>query len=116
MNEVKLIGRLGANAEIRYTASGNPITSFNLAVSKPFKKDGKWEHDVIWIQITCWKEYQLSKGTEVFVSGRLDVQKWEDAEGNKRQTTKVVAKTIKEIKRREKHEKNDSGPNDDIPF
>ncbi len=100
LNKVMLIGRLGADPEIRYTADGTPVANFNLATDTPIKRGDQWETETEWHRIVAWRrlaeicnEY-LSKGRQVYVEGRLRTRAWEDRDGNKRWTTEVIARDI----------------------
>lgn len=97
LNKVMLIGGLGKDPEVRYTASGQAVASFSLATSEKFKgKTGEWEERTEWHNITLWGklaeiagEY-LSKGKSVYIEGRLQTRKWQDKSGNDRYTTDIV--------------------------
>ena len=97
LNKVMLIGNLGKDPEVRFTASGQAVASFSLATSEKFKgKSGEWEERTEWHNITLWGklaeiagEY-LSKGKTIFVEGRLQTRKWQDKSGNDRYTTDIV--------------------------
>ena len=97
LNKVMLIGNLGKDPEVRFTASGQAVASFSLATSEKFKgKNGEWEERTEWHNITLWGklaeiagEY-LSKGKTIFVEGRLQTRKWQEKSGNDRYTTDIV--------------------------
>jgi single-strand DNA-binding protein len=95
-----LIGRLGHDPDLKYTPSGTAIANFNLATNRSVKKDGKWADETDWHKIVAWGklaqicgEY-LAKGSNTYIEGQLITRSWEDKEGNKRQTTEVIAKDI----------------------
>ena len=97
LNKVLLIGNLGKDPEVRYTASGTAITTFSLATTEKYKsKSGEWEEKVEWHQITLWSKLAeiagayLTKGKSVFIEGRLQTRKWQDNDGNERYTTEIV--------------------------
>ena len=97
LNKVMLIGNLGKDPEVRYTASGQAVAGFSLATSEKFKgKSGEWEERTEWHNITLWGklaeiagEY-LTKGKTVYIEGRLQTRKWQDKSGNDRYTTDIV--------------------------
>jgi len=101
LNKVMLIGNLGKDPEVRYTPSGQAVTSFNLATSDKFKnKSGEWEERTEWHRVTLWArlaeiagEY-LSKGKTVYIEGRLQTRKWQDNSGNERYTTEIVGEKM----------------------
>lgn len=98
INKVILIGRLGADPEIRYTSNGTAVANFSLATSTNWtNKSGEREERTDWHRIVAFGrlgeicgEY-LNKGKQVYVEGRLQTRSWEDKDGNKRKTTEVVA-------------------------
>ena len=98
INKVILIGRLGADPEIRYTSNGAAVANFSLATSTNWtNKSGEREERTDWHRIVAFGrlgeicgEY-LNKGKQVYVEGRLQTRSWEDKDGNKRKTTEVVA-------------------------
>src|SRR5437867_435406 len=101
VNKVILIGRLGADPEVRYTPSGAPVANFRIATSESWNdKQGQRQERTEWHRIVAWGklaelcgEY-LSKGRQVFVEGRLQTRAWDDREGNKRYTTEIQAREI----------------------
>lgn len=102
INKVILIGNLGRDPEIRYTANGGQaVANFTLATSENYTtRDGKREERTEWHRIVVWGKtaencaQYLSKGRTVYVEGRLQTREWEDKEGQKRRTTEVVAQTV----------------------
>jgi len=101
VNKVFLIGRLGADPEVRYTPDGTMVTSFRLATDEQWKdKSGQKVQRTEWHRIVTFGKLAeicgnfLSKGKLIFVDGRIRTQSWEDKEGNKRYTTEIVAATV----------------------
>jgi len=101
LNKVQLIGRLGKNPEVRYTANGAAVANFSVATNETWTgKDGQKGERTEWHRIVAWGklgeicgEY-LSKGRPVYVEGRLTTRSWEDRDGNKRYTTEIRADNI----------------------
>ena len=97
LNKVMLIGRLGKDAETRYTQSGTAVTNFTLATNRRHKdqQTGEWQEDTDWHDIVLWKAENLAnylqKGKQVYVEGRLQTRSWEDQSGNKKYRTEVIA-------------------------
>ena len=92
LNQCNFIGRLGADPETRYAASGDPVCSFRIAVGwKSKEKEG-----TEWVSITTFGKLAeicgqyLAKGSQVFVSGRMKTEEYEK-DGVKRYSTKIVA-------------------------
>ncbi|HLB05873.1 MAG TPA: single-stranded DNA-binding protein [Thermodesulfobacteriota bacterium] len=96
VNKVILLGRLGADPEVRYTSGGTAVAKFNLATSETYKdKDGSKQEKTEWHRVVAFGklgeicgEY-LSKGKQVYVEGKLQTRSWEDKDGNKKYTTEV---------------------------
>ena len=92
LNQCNFIGRLGADPEMRYMPSGEPICNFRIAVGwKTKDKEG-----AEWVSITAFSKLAeicgqyLKKGSQVFVSGRMKTDEYEK-DGVKRYTTKIIA-------------------------
>lgn len=102
VNKVILIGRLGADPEIRYTPSGAEVANFRIATSEMWtNKNGEKEERTEWHRIVAWRglakicgEY-LSKGRLVYIEGKIRTRAWEDKDGNKRTTTEIEATEMK---------------------
>ena len=97
VNSCNFIGRLGRDPETRYTQSGKAVASFSLACSE--KRCG--EESTEWVNIVAWEKLAeicgqyLTKGSLVFISGRMQTRKWQDQNGNDRYTTEIVAREMK---------------------
>lgn len=133
VNRVILIGNLGRDPELRYTQSGQPLTRFSLATNERFKQGDDWQERTEWHRVVVWGKQAencaqyLQKGRSVYIEGRLQTRDWEDKEGNKRQTTEIVAQTVQFLgSRGEGGQRNapeppppaapGGGDGDDIPF
>jgi single-strand DNA-binding protein len=99
LNSVTLIGRLTRNPEMRLTQGGIAVANFSLAVDRGFtNQQGEKETD--FIDIVAWRKLaevvtnNLGKGRLVAVSGRLEIQRYQDKEGNNRRAAKVVADQV----------------------
>lgn len=101
VNKVILIGRLGADPDIRYTANGMAVAKFNVATNEAVSTgEGGWEDRTEWHRIVAFDKLAercgtyLNKGKQVYIEGKLRTQQWEDAQGVKRYTTEIVARDI----------------------
>lgn len=104
LNKVMVIGNLGADPEMRFTANGHAMATFNVACNyrRPSQggAEGEWEDATEWVRVVCWRRLAelagqyLSKGRSVYIEGRLQTRQWEDREGNTRYTTEVVARDL----------------------
>ncbi len=106
INKVILVGRLGADPEVRYTADGAMVTTFRLATDEQWKdKSGERTQKTEWHRIVAFRKLAeicgsyLSKGRLVYVEGRLQTRAWEDKEGQKRFTTEIVASNMQILDR-----------------
>jgi single-strand DNA-binding protein len=97
VNKVILIGRLGKDAETKFTPSGMAKTSFTVATNYNRKdpQTGEWKEETDWHNIGVWKAENLAnyllKGKQVYIEGRLTSRSYDDKDGNKRYFTEVVA-------------------------
>jgi single-strand DNA-binding protein len=98
LNKVMLTGHLGADPEMRYTPQGSAVTTFRVAANRSWKSaDGTQHDDTEWFRIVAWDKLAeicnqyLTKGTRVYVEGRLQTRKWQDQNGQDRYTTEVIA-------------------------
>jgi single-strand DNA-binding protein len=98
LNKAMLIGRLGADPEMRFTAGGKAVTSFRVATGSSWtdKATGEKNESTEWHSIVVWDKLAeicnqyLVKGSKVYIEGRLQTRKWEDRDGNDRYTTEIV--------------------------
>ncbi|MEE8321968.1 MAG: single-stranded DNA-binding protein [Gammaproteobacteria bacterium] len=99
INKVILIGNLGNDPDIRYTAGGAAVANISLATAESWrdKESGEKQERTEWHRIVFFGrlaeivgEY-LRKGSQIYVEGRLQTRKWQDKEGNDRYTTEIVA-------------------------
>lgn len=101
LNKVLLIGGLGKDPEIRYTASGTAVASFSVATTERYKnKSGEWEDKTEWHNAVLWGKMaelageHLAKGKQIYLEGRLQTRKWQDKDGRDRYTTEVVGERM----------------------
>ncbi len=99
INKVILVGNLGNDPDIRYTAGGAAVANISLATTDSWrdKESGEQQDRTEWHRIVFFGrlaevvgEY-LKKGSQVYVEGRLQTRKWQDKSGNDRYTTEIVA-------------------------
>lgn len=101
VNRVTLVGNLGADPDVKKTASGKTVTLFNLATSRSWiNREGQKQQHTEWHRIVVWgkqaetcAEY-LAKGRQVYIEGHLQTRSWDDDNGQKRYTTEVVANQV----------------------
>src|SRR5258708_24206620 len=98
MNDVRLVGRLTRDPEVRYTTKGQAVARLDLAVNRRFKDGtGEWRDDTTFVPVTVWREAaercreRLKKGNPIYVEGRLRSTHWETKDGQKRSGIEVEA-------------------------
>jgi single-strand DNA-binding protein len=98
MLKATIIGNLGGDPEMRYSASGNPLLRFNVASNyRTRTPEGEYQDRVEWVRVTVTgnraetlSQY-LQKGSKVYVEGRLEARPWTDQQGNIRAGLEVFA-------------------------
>lgn len=99
INKVILIGNLGNDPEVRYTAGGAAVTNISLATTDSWKdkETGEQQDRTEWHRVVFFArlaeivgEY-LRKGSQVYIEGRLQTRKWQDKDGNDKYTTEIIA-------------------------
>jgi single-strand DNA-binding protein len=98
LNKVMVIGRLGKDPEMRYTAGGSPVTTFSVAAGRQWKDgSGEAREETEWFGVVTWNKLaeicneHLRKGSRVYIEGRLQTRQWQDQEGQTRYRTEVIA-------------------------
>jgi len=99
VNKVTLIGNLGNDPEVRYSGNGNAVANVSLATAESWrdKDSGEQQERTEWHRVVFFgrlaeivSEY-LHKGSQIYIEGRLQTNKWQDKEGNDRYTTQIIA-------------------------
>lgn len=136
MNKVILIGRLGADPEIRYTPDGTMVVNMRLATDESYKnKAGEKVEKTEWHRLVGFRKLAeicgnyLTKGRLIVVEGRIQTRSWEDDQGTKRYTTEIVMSSMKMLDSQKKDSGKDSdsdpgwmgngyipGDESDVPF
>lgn len=95
-NKIIIVGNLGRDPELRYTPQGNAVCNFSVATSeKKRDKGGDLQDLTTWFRVTLWGKQAetaskyLTKGSQVYVEGRLRLEEWTDRDGKTRQTLDV---------------------------
>jgi single-strand DNA-binding protein len=96
LNKVQIIGNLGRDPEVRYTADNKPIANVTVATTDKWKKDGQQQEKTEWHRVVIFGglaevvEKYLKKGDSAYFEGKLQTRKWQDNNGNERYTTEIV--------------------------
>lgn len=103
VNKVILVGRLGAEPEVRNTPGGAMVCTLSMATSESWVKDGKREEKTEWHRVVLWgklaelAQKYLKKGRQVYIEGRLQTRSWQDPQGQKRYATEVIGSVMQFI-------------------
>jgi single-strand DNA-binding protein len=101
VNKAILVGNLGRDAEMRFTAGGTPVATVSLATTEKFKdREGNNKEETQWHRVVIWgktaevlHEY-LTKGKQIYVEGRIQTREWTDKEGKPAKTTEIRADKV----------------------
>lgn len=101
INKVLLIGNVGKDPDIRHLENGAVVASFSLATTERFKdKTGAVQDQTEWHNIVCWRnlaeivEKYVTKGSQVYIEGKIRTRSWTDQTGQKRYTTEIIADNL----------------------
>ncbi|MCX6148421.1 MAG: single-stranded DNA-binding protein [Candidatus Kapabacteria bacterium] len=110
LNKVMLIGNVGKSPETKHTPSGIPVTSFRLATTENWKdREGKLQEQTDWHTIVAWRglaeviQKLVTKGSRIYIEGRLQTRTFNGKDGNKRHIVEILADNmlLLDSKRRE---------------
>ena len=102
VNKVILVGNVGKDPKVRYSQSGIPVANFSLATNERFKgHNDEWQERTEWHSIVAWQrlaeivgEY-VSKGSKLYVEGKIQTSSWEDRQsGERKYRTEIVARDL----------------------
>lgn len=100
-NTVTVVGNVTRDPELRFTASGQAVATFGLAVNRRWQnRNNEWEESTSFFDVTCWAQMaenvaeSVPKGARVVVTGRLDQRSWETQDGDKRSKVEIVADEV----------------------
>ncbi|HEX3101008.1 MAG TPA: single-stranded DNA-binding protein [Pyrinomonadaceae bacterium] len=106
-NKIIIVGNLGRDPELRYTPQGAAVCSFSMATNEKRKdKSGETQDVTTWFKVTLWRQQAenaakyLTKGSPVYIEGRLRIEEWTDRDQNKRYTLDVQATDMQFISSR----------------
>lgn len=101
LNKVMLIGNLTRDPEVRYTPKGTAVADIGLAINRYFQNDnGERQEETTFVDVTLWgkqaelAQQYLGKGRPVYIEGRLQLDSWQDKDGQKRNKLKIVCENM----------------------
>src|SRR5688572_20808331 len=96
-----IIGNLGKDPEMRFTANGSAVTTFSVAASRAYNsREGERKEETEWFNVVAWNKLAetcsqfLAKGRRVYVEGRLSTRSWEGQDGQRHWRTEIVASDV----------------------
>lgn len=120
-NRLEIIGHLGGDPELRYTSNGTEVCNFSVAVNNPYDEDA----GPTWFKVTMWGKraevanQYLAKGRPVFLAGRVELDEWENNQGEVIASLKLTANEMVFLGSGGSEEKDDDDDyidDDDLPF
>jgi single-strand DNA-binding protein len=101
LNKIMIIGNLGGDPEMRFTPSGNPVTTFSVATNRVYNTpDGERKEETEWFSVVTWNKLAencnqyLTKGQRVYAEGRLHTRTWDGQDGQKHSRTEIIANSV----------------------
>jgi single-strand DNA-binding protein len=100
LNKSTIIGFLGSDPQLKFTPSGSPTATFSVAVSDNYKKNNEWVESTEWFNVVTWNDLaercneRISKGSLVYVEGKMKTRSWEGQDGHKNYRTELVANKV----------------------
>jgi len=130
VNKVIILGNLGKDPDLKYTAGGSAVANISIATSEQWidKQSGEKQERTEWHNIVFFGKLAeivgqyLTKGSKVYIEGRLRTEKWQDKDGNDRYSTKIYANELQMLGDKPQGKPQDQQPapenafEDDIPF
>jgi single-strand DNA-binding protein len=122
-NKIIIVGNLGRDPELRYTPQGSAVCSFSVATTEKRRdKNGEMSDITTWFKVTLWEKRAetaskyLTKGSQVYIEGKLRTEEWTDKEGKTRTSLEVLATDMNFIGTKGGGMPQTTGQNDDSSF
>ena len=107
VNKIIVIGNVGRDPELRYTANGKSMVTFSLATNHNFQnQSGEWQEQTEWFRVIAWNQLaervmeRIQKGSQAYVEGRLQTRTWTGNDGKERKDVEIIANQILALDRR----------------
>ena len=118
INKVILVGNLGKDPDMRYTAGGDAVANLSIATSESWndnqtgekKEKTEWHRVVFFRRIAEVCGEYLKKGSSIYIEGSLRTRDWEDDQGNKRYTTEIIGREMQMLGGRRSEDNMDQSP------
>ncbi len=121
LNKCLIIGNLGGDPELRYLPNGDAVTNFSVAVNENWTTDGEKHDRTEWFNVVCWRKLaevcaeHLSKGSSVYIEGRLQTRSWDGQDGKKNYRTEVVGEKVQFLDSKGR-ERAETPATEDLPW
>lgn len=120
-NKAILVGNLGSDPDVKHTTEGTAVATLSLATNRSYKdKNEKWQTETEWHRLVAWAgkaeycEKHLSKGSKIYVTGRLKTRKWQDEQdGIDRYVTEIIIEEIEILTPKSGGNGSEPPPHDD---
>ncbi len=105
INEVRLMGNVTNDPDLRFTPAGTAVLSFGLATNRRYKKGDEWTDEPTFHNIVIWGNYaqslapRIHKGTRMVVNGRIQTRSWDGQDGKKNYKTEIVSNEVNLVSR-----------------
>jgi single-strand DNA-binding protein len=108
VNKAIIVGNVGKDPEIR-NAKDSIVASFSVATSEKYKGEERteWHRMVAFGKVAEIVEQYVTKGTQVYIEGKIQTRKWEDNDGIERYTTEIVVNSLQLLGRRDSNERSE---------
>ena len=127
VNKVILVGNLGSDPEIKATSNGSSLANFSVATSERWTKDGERQEKTEWHRVTAFGKLAeivgqyVTKGSKVYIEGKIQTRSWETDSGEKRYATEIIARDLQMLDRAGETSGQQSNASqlptdDDLPF
>ena len=107
VNKIIVVGNVGRDPELRYTANGKSMVQFSIATNHNFQnQNGEWQEQTEWFRVIAWNQLaervmeRIQKGSQAYVEGRLQTRTWTGQDGKERKEVEIVANSILSLDRR----------------
>jgi single-strand DNA-binding protein len=107
VNKIIVIGNVGRDPELRYTANGKSMVTFSLATNHNYQNpSGEWQEQTEWFRVIAWNQLaervmeRIQKGSQAYVEGRLQTRTWTGNDGKERKDVEIIANSILSLDRR----------------
>lgn len=122
LNKVMIIGRVGREVELKTTGTGQKVANFSVAITEKYKdRNGTQQEKTEWVNVVIWGPVAdicakyLTKGSSVYIEGKLQTTSWEDSNGQKRYKTELNGQVMQMLGGKSDFQQKDTGQHNNAP-